>query len=148
MRLNWGAILLAGIADWIFGAIWFKALSKEWVAGLNMSPEDKRAYLATPNFWPYIIALLCSVLIAYVIARLVSNSETHGFFRGITVGILVGLAAALAMITNMVFEARTGSFILISAAYPLVGSILMGIIIGVWKPKDRSQLSHIVVAKS
>jgi hypothetical protein len=147
MRLNWGAILLAGIADWIFGAIWFKALSKEWVAGLNMSPEDKRAYLSTPNFWPYIIALLCSILIAYVIARLASDSETHGLFRGITVGILVGLAAALAMITNMVFEARTGSFIMISAAYPFVGCILMGIIVGVWKPKGRSELDHIVTAK-
>ncbi len=140
MRLNWAAILLAGIADWLFGAVWFKALSKEWVAGLNMSPEDKRVYLSTPNFWPYIIALLCSILIAYAIAQVVAGSATHSLFRGIGVGVLVGLAAALAMITNMVFEARIASFILISAAYPLLGCILMGIIIGVWKPKRTSDL--------
>jgi hypothetical protein len=138
--LNWAAILLAGIADWLFGAVWFKALSKEWVAGLNMSPEDKRVYLSTPNFWPYIIALLCSILIAYAIAQVVAGSATHSLFRGIGVGVLVGLAAALAMITNMVFEARIASFILISAAYPLLGCILMGIIIGVWKPKRTSDL--------
>ena len=140
MRLNWAAILLAGIADWLFGAVWFKALSKEWVAGLNMSPEDKRVYLSTPNFWPYIIALLCSILIAYAIAQVVAGSATHSLFRGIGVGVLVGLAAALAMITNMVFEARIASFILISAAYPLLGCILMGIIIGVWKPKRTSDV--------
>jgi hypothetical protein len=140
VRLNWAAILLAGIADWLFGAVWFKALSKEWVAGLNMSPEDKRVYLSTPNFWPYIIALLCSILIAYAIAQVVAGSATHSLFRGIGVGVLVGLAAALAMITNMVFEARIASFILISAAYPLLGCILMGIIIGVWKPKRTSDL--------
>ncbi|MGA2370182.1 MAG: DUF1761 domain-containing protein [Candidatus Korobacteraceae bacterium] len=138
--MNWAAILLAGIADWLFGAVWFKALSKEWVAGLNMSPEDKRVYLSTPNFWPYIIALLCSILIAYAIAQVVAGSATHSLFRGIGVGVLVGLAAALAMITNMVFEARIASFILISAAYPLLGCILMGIIIGVWKPKRTSDL--------
>lgn len=148
MRLNWGAILLAGVADWILGAAWFTAFAKPWRAGLRMSPEELQAYSSHPDFWPYIIALLCSILIAYTVARLVSNSETHGLFRGITVGILVGLAAALAMATNMVFEVRATPFILISAAYPLLGCILMGIIVGVWKPKGRTDLSHIVTAKS
>ena len=77
---------------------------------------------------------------AYVIARLVAGSATHSLFRGIIVGILIGLAAALAMVTEMVFEIRPGSFILISAGYPLVGCILMGIIIGAWKPKGRASL--------
>jgi hypothetical protein len=30
---------------------------------------------------------------------------------------------------------RFSNFMFISAAYPLCGSVLMGIIIGVWKPK-------------
>jgi hypothetical protein len=30
---------------------------------------------------------------------------------------------------------RSSSFMLICAAYPLIGSVLMGIVIGVWKPK-------------
>jgi len=48
---------------------------------------------------------------------------------------LCGVAASVAMITEMVFEYRAGPFILISAAYPLLGCILMGAIIGVWKQK-------------
>jgi hypothetical protein len=39
------------------------------------------------------------------------------------------------MITEMSFEMRSSSFMLICALYPLIGSILMGIVIGVWKPK-------------
>ena len=140
VRLNWPAVLLAGVADWLFGAVWFKALSKEWVAGLSMSPDDKRVYMSTPNFWPYIVALLCSILMAYAIAQVIAGSATHSLLRGVVVGILVGLAAALAMITNMVFEARIASFILISAAYPLLGCILMGIIVGVWKPKGSASI--------
>ena len=101
-----------------------------------MAPEELQAYMAHPNYWPYLIALLCSFLMAYVIGRLVGGSETHGLFRGIMVGALVGLAAAMAMVTEMVFEIRAGWFILISAAYPLLGCILMGIIIGVWKPRS------------
>jgi hypothetical protein len=77
---------------------------------------------------------------AYAIAKLIAGSETRSLFRGITVGILVGFAAALAMVTEMVFEIRPGSFVLISAGYPLVGCILMGIILGAWKPKPSNHV--------
>jgi len=137
MRLNWAAVLLAGVVDWLLGAVWFTAFARQWRAGLRMSPEELQQYSAHPNYWPYLIALLCSVLMAYAIARTVAHSESHGVFRGISVGILIGLAAAVAMITEMVFEARAGSFILISAAYPFLGCILMGIIIGAWKGKAQ-----------
>lgn len=135
LRLNWAAVAVAGVVDWLLGAVWFTVFARQWKAGLQMPVEVMQNYSSHPNYWPYLIALLCSILIAYAIARLVGHSESHGLFRGISVGILVGLAAALAMVTEMVFEIRNGSFILISAAYPFVGCILMGIIIGVWKPK-------------
>ncbi len=146
MGLNWAAIVVAAAVDWILGAVWFTVFSKSWTAGLRMSPEEWHGYTSHPNYWPYLIALLCSFLIAYVIARLVSGSETQGLFRGIGVGILVGLAAAVAMVTEMVFEVRTGSFVLIAAAYPLLGCIVMGIIIGIWKPKGSGELSHVTSA--
>ena len=95
MRVNWGAVLLAGVADWIFGAVWFTVLKTPWQAGTRISPEELQAYMAHPNYWPYIVSLLCSIVIAYVIARLLGGSQSHGLFRGIRVGILVGLAAAL-----------------------------------------------------
>lgn len=135
MGLNWPAIGVAAIADWLLGAVWFTVFSKQWQAGLRMSPEELQAYMAHPNFWPYIVAFLCSALLAYVIARLIASSPSHGIFRGITVGLLVGLGAAVAMVTEMVFEARIQSFILISAAYPLIGCVLMGLILGVWRRK-------------
>ena len=135
MRVNWGAVVAAGIADWILGAVWFTGFKNSWQAGTRIPPEELQAYMAHPNFWPYIVSLVCSILIAYVIARLLSSYEHHNLFTGIGVGLLIGLAAAVAMITEMVFEIRAVSFIMISAAYPLLGCILMGIIVGVWKPK-------------
>jgi len=56
-------------------------------------------------------------------------------YRGIVTGLMIGIVAALAMITEMAFEMRSSTFMFICAAYPLIGSILMGIVIGVWKPK-------------
>ena len=141
MRLNWGAVELAGVADWILGAVWFTAFRAPWQAGTRIPPEELQAYMAHPDFWPYIISLICSILIAYVIARVLSG-RTYTLIHGIGIGILIGLAAAFAMVTEMVFEIRAVSFIMISAAYPLFGCILMGAIVGAWKPRVEPGLNR------
>ena len=140
MRVNWLAILVAAVVDWLLGAVWFTAFANQWRAGLRMTPEELQGYMSHPNFWPYLVALVCSFLMAYVIARIVAGSSSQGLFHGISVGILVGLAAAVAMTTEMVFEIRPRPFIMISAGYPLIGCILMGIILGVWKPKGAGSI--------
>ncbi|HKD85542.1 MAG TPA: DUF1761 domain-containing protein [Terriglobales bacterium] len=138
MRINWAAILVAGVADWVLGGVWFTVFANQWRGGLRMTPDELQRYMSHPNFWPYLVALLCNLLMGYIIARIVVGYPTHSLFRGIYAGLLVGFAAAFAMVTEMVFEIRPGSFILISSAYPVLGCILMGIIIGVWKPKTKS----------
>jgi Protein of unknown function (DUF1761) len=138
MKINWGAILLAAIVHFGFGAVWFTTFSKPWQAGTRMSPEEIQAYTAHPNFWPFIISFLCSFGMALVISWVLGTSCKFSLFRGIVAGMMVGLVAALAMITEMAFEYRSSQFMFISAAYPLIGSILMGIVIGVWRPKGAA----------
>ena len=135
MKVNWGAILLAAIIHFGFGAIWFTVLAAPWRAGIRMTPEELQAYMAHPNFWPYVIAFLCSVGMALVISWVMGMACKFSLFRGIVTGLMVGIVAALAMVTEMAFEYRGSTFMLISAAYPLIGAFFMGIIIGVWKPK-------------
>jgi hypothetical protein len=136
MKVNFGAVLLAAILHFGFGAVWFTAFSAPWRAGTRLSPEEIQAYMTHPNFWPYIISFLCSVGMALVISWVMGASCKFSLFRGIVSGLMIGIVAALAMITEMAFEYRTSTFMFISAAYPLIGSVLMGIIIGVWKPKS------------
>jgi len=135
MNLSWPAIAAAGLADWILGAVWFTVFANQWRAGLRMTPDELQTYMTHPNFWPYIISFVCSIILAYVIARLLSSAPSHSVFRGISIGMLVGLAAAVAMVTEMIFEYRARPFMLISAAYPFLGCILMGVIVGAWRPK-------------
>lgn len=138
MRVNWTAIGVAAVADWLLGAVWFTTFSKQWQAGLRMSPEELQTYMSHPNFWPYLISLVCSAVMGYVIARMLALAPSYGLLRGISAGILVGSAAAAAMIAEMAFEYRARPFILISMLYPLLGCILMGMILGLWKPKSTT----------
>lgn len=142
MKLNWGAVALAAIVHWLFGAVWFTVFKQQWTAGLRMEPDELQMYMAHPNFWPYLIALLCNLLMAYVIARMLMRGPTQNLYRGITVGLMLGILAAAALVTELVFEARAGLFIGIAAGYPLIGCVLMGIILGVWKPKTAAAIEE------
>jgi Protein of unknown function (DUF1761) len=142
MRVKWAAILVAAVADWLLGAVWFTVFANQWRAGIRMPADQMQANIAHPNFWPFLIAFGCSLVMAYAIARVIAAAETHSLVRGIVAGILVGLAAAAAMATEMVFEIRPGSFLLIAAGYPLLGSILMGIILGAWKQRGGAVMNR------
>ncbi len=104
MKINWGAIGLAAIVHFGFGAVWFTAFSKPWQAGTRIPPEELQEYMSHPNFWPYIISFLCSLGMALVISWVMGVSCKFSLFRGIVTGLMVGIVAALAMITEMVFE--------------------------------------------
>ena len=140
MKINWGAIVIAALIHFGFGAVWFTAFAKAWQAGTGIPPEEMQQYTAHPNFWPYLISFLCSLGIALVISWVMGVSCKFSLFRGIITGLMVGIVAFLAMITEMAFEMRSSIFMFICAAYPLIGSVLMGIVIGVWKPKGAEVL--------
>jgi Protein of unknown function (DUF1761) len=135
MRVHWAAVFASGIVYWLLQAGWFTVFSPQWQAGLRMSAEEIAAYKAHPNFVPYVIALVCNLLLAFIIARVLALGGVWGLIRGFRVGLLVGLVAALAMLTELHFELRPWQFIAISAGAPVAGCALMGIILGAWKPK-------------
>lgn len=136
MRVNWAAVGVSGVAYWLLQAGWFTAFSQPWQNGLRMSAEELAAYKAHPNFIPYVIALVCNLVLAYIIARVVALGGVWGLFRGFRLGMLIGLVAALAMLTEMHFELKPWQFIGVSAGAPVAGCALMGIILGAWKPKS------------
>jgi Protein of unknown function (DUF1761) len=136
MRVNWAAVGVSGVVYWLLQAAWFTVFSQQWQAGLRMSADELAGYKAHPNFLPYLIALLCNLFMAFVIARVLALGGVHSLIRGFRIGLLIGFVAAAAMLTEMHFEVRTWNFILISAGCPVVGCALMGIILGVWRPKN------------
>ncbi len=137
MRVNWAAVAVSGVVYWLFQAGWFKTFAPQWMDGLRMSQEEIAAYQAhTPNFLPYLIALVCNLILAFFIARLLALGGVWGVVRGFRIGLLVGLVAAVAMLTQLHFELRPWQFIAVSAGGPVVGCALMGMILGAWRPKS------------
>jgi hypothetical protein len=134
MKTNYAAIVVAAIAYWLLGAVWYgKLFANAWMELEHITPEQAKA--ANPIL-PYVIALLLNVLIAYALSQvcLWRNANTVG--RGAAVGVMIwiGIVGPITYTTYM-FEMRPPTLFAINEFYPLAGLVLMGAILGAWTKK-------------
>jgi surface polysaccharide O-acyltransferase-like enzyme len=134
MRTNYPAVVVAAIAYWVLGGVWYGVLfNKPWMALEHMTMEQANS--VSPII-PYVVSFLLELLIAYSLAQLCiwRNANTVG--RGASVGVLVwvGFVGPITFMTYM-FEMRPKELFAINAFYPLAGLVLMGAILGAWKRK-------------
>jgi hypothetical protein len=131
MKTNYAAVVVAAVAYWLLGAVWYGVLfSKPWMALENMSMEQAKSM--NPVL-PYVVTFVLNLLIAYSLAQVCiwRNANTPG--RGASVGVLlwIGFVGPITFTTYM-YEMRPRELYAINYFYPLAGMILMGVIIGVW----------------
>ena len=135
MKTNYAAVVVAAIAYWILGGVWYAALfSKPWMALENISIE--KANSMNPVL-PYVITFVLNLLIAYALAQICiwRNANTVG--RGASVGVLlwIGFVGPITFTTYM-YEMRPKELFAINEFFPLAGLVLMGAIIGAWPKKS------------
>ena len=144
MRVSYPAILVAAIADFLLAAGWFSLLAKPWVADLRMSTEEIAYYKAHMTPWPYVIAFLGNLILAYGLACVITptgEARAHTTARGLRYGFGFGVMLATALVTELIFERHTATFMAIAAGYPFLGMIVMGAILGAWKGKQSAILA-------
>lgn len=133
MRTNYAAVVVAAVAYWVLGAVWYGVLfGKQWMALEHFDMANAGSPVV-----PYIVSLLLELLIAYSLAQLCiwRNANTVG--RGASIGVLVwiGFIGPITGMTYM-FEMRPRALFAINEFYPLAGLVLMGTILGGWTKKQ------------
>ena len=135
-KINHAAAVVAAVAHWVLGAAWFTLLAVPWLAGTRIPESEMAAMKAHPSAMPYVVALVCNLLVAYTLAWVLGKDDAPSAGSGAKTGLALGVGIAAAVIvTEMVFEARTAEFMAIAAGYPVVGSAIMGTILGAWRKK-------------
>jgi Protein of unknown function (DUF1761) len=134
MRINHLAVIVAAIAYWVLGGVWYGALfSKPWMALEHMTEEQAKSM--NPVL-PFVITFILNLLIAYALAQICiwRNANTVG--RGASVGVLlwIGFVGPINYTTYM-YEMRPKELFAINEFFPLAGLVLMGAILGAWKKK-------------
>jgi Protein of unknown function (DUF1761) len=134
-RVNWMAVVLAAVVYFMMGAIWYTVLAEPWRVGVGKTQEQLMAHNGGSPM-PYIITLICNVILASVLAQLIVATGKATAMHGLRVGFLAwaGFIATTIMMDYQ-YEGRTFTIWAINTGYPLVGMLMMGAVLGAWTKK-------------
>lgn len=133
--LNYASVLVAAIASFVFGGVWYNVFSRHWMEAAGMSPERLQAERGGLGL--YVLALVAQLLMAWMLAGMLHHLSLGGLAPGIRVGMI---AAALiwlgfvipTMVVNYAFHGAKRELSLIDGGHWLGVLLIQGGIIGWW----------------
>ena len=122
------SVILAAVAAWIFGAVWYGIIGKQWMAASGLTEDT----INRSNPMPYIGSFLCALLVAGMTRHILNMGAITDPVAGIVTGLGLGLFIAAPWITtNVLFSQRPRALIWMDGVYPVVGMALMGLVLTV-----------------
>ena len=130
--MNYWAVLMAAVAAWMLGALWYSLLSKTWMSAAGVSKAQiEETSGSVRGFLPFVLALVAAVVMAWVLAGIMGHLGQLTIKNGIISGAFCWLGFTLpTMAVNYTFGQRRPLLLLIDGAYWLAALIVMGAIIG------------------
>ena len=120
---NWLAVIVAAVACFGFGAIYYGVLSKQWERAVG------RPFSASPL--PFIISFAGLVVMAFVMAGLLGHLGDLSLRSGLISGAIVWAGFVLTTLAiNNAYQGKRASLTLLDAGHWFGVLVIMGGIIG------------------
>lgn len=131
--MNWIAILVAGIAAWALGALWYSPVlfGKAWQKESGLTEES----IKNANM-PLIFgtSAVMMIIMSAGLALFFQGDETMNAMKGLKMGLMAGLLfVATSTAINYLYQRKSFRLWLIDAAYQVVLLALAGAIVGAWR---------------
>ncbi len=141
IHINYLAVLMAGIAYFAVGALWYMGLfRKTWskLMGFDKLSKNQRKEMKKKAGKNYIFAFLANLLTAYCLVFNVLSGQNFfhvsGVFAGLNAGFWTWLGfIATSQLNSIFFDSKPWKFYFINVGYYLVSFLVMGIILGTWQ---------------
>ena len=127
--LNWWAVIVAALAYWVLGAIWFSdaVMGKQWreASGLEDSYRPSAGQIV-------------GNLVTWLVTAIALGLISHGIEAGNAGdGIVLGLVASIGFIgmnriTEQLYTRGDRKMMMVNAPYTVIGFVVMGIILATW----------------
>jgi len=131
-HINWLAVLVAAVAFFLLGAIWYSFLFRDaWIksTGVNVNDPNAKKGVAGVMVTSFLTIIITSIGLALFIARI----QPGGWTTGLKVGLVAGVCfCTMAIVNSYLYEKRPATLHLINSFYNIVGCVIAGIIISVW----------------
>ena len=134
--VNYLAVLVAAIAAWILGGIWYHVLAGAWLAAQGKSRDAFAAEMKTRRgtaafYAPFVLAFAALLIMAWVLAGTMAHVGTITIRNGVISALFVWFGFVLTTIAvNYAFAGRKPILTVIDAGHWLAVLVLMGLVIG------------------
>jgi hypothetical protein len=134
-NVNFLSILLAAVAAWLFGAVYYSSLSSAWLAAQGKTMEQCKQEQAGKSklgmMTPFILAFVGSLIIAWVLYGILAHLNAFSVRGGLISGALVWFGFVLTTMTvNNAFSGRKPMLTVIDSVHWLGGLLIIGAIVG------------------
>ena len=132
--LNYAAVLVAAVASFIFGGIWYSAFSARWLEAVGRTPESMRD---KASIGLYLLAFGAQVVMAWLFAGVL----VHLAMGGLPVNLRNGVISAVflwfgfvmtTMVVNYAFHGARQILTLIDGGHWLGVLLVQGAVLGWW----------------
>jgi hypothetical protein len=132
-NLPWLHIIVAGVAYFALGAIWYSFIFKNaWIkaSGVNVNdPNMKKGMVQT-----MLASLVLMIVASLGIALFLSKTGVYSWMSGAKVGLVAGVCfSATSVCISYLYEKRPWMLHFINAGYNVAGCVLAGIVLAIWK---------------
>jgi len=123
--VNYIAILVAAVAGFAFGAVWYMALAKPWMATAGLTEQPKPA--------PFLIAFAAQLVMAWMLAGALGHLGDVSVVAGLITAALIWVGfVATTMIVNHRFQGAKWSLTFIDGGHWLGVLLVMGVVLGLF----------------
>lgn len=124
------AVLVAAIAGYAFGTVWYMSLAKPWMAasGIEVGEDGRPTNSKDPV--PYVVAFIMAILVAGMMRHIFAMAGIDTVGKGLLTGLGLGLfVAAPWIVNNVMFSDRPRNLALIDGGYAAGGCAVIGLVL-------------------
>ncbi len=128
--INYLAVVLAAVASYVFGAVWYMSLAKPWLAALGKSESEHKAEQGGSPVL-FVIAFVSQLLMAWVLAGLIGHLGGGGLRAGLISAAYCWLGFVITTLaTNHGFQKASRNLTLIDGGHWLGVMLIQGAVLG------------------
>jgi hypothetical protein len=132
--VNYVAIVVAAVAAFVFGAIYYGVLSKPWMKAARITPKSGGGGgMAMPPPALLINSIVCELIMAWVLAAVLGAIGASGIGAALSAAFFLWLGfIATTIAVNQRYQSYGWDLTIIDAIHWLGVALIMGIVIGWW----------------
>jgi len=134
--INYLAVVIAALAGFGFGAVYYMSLAKPWMNAIGWTPEEQARHKKgelNPSKLPFMIAIVANLIMAWVLAGLIGHlGPGQATIRNglISAGFCWVGFIATTLSVNYAFGNRKAALTVIDSGHWLGVLLIMGAVIG------------------